>query len=103
MLTTLAIAAVYVLSVMRVTRLINSDTILDPLRIRLAKNPTLSYFFACPWCVSIWLCVGSAWVPLWFADNVGVRYLGVVLATSQIVGMAAPLYNDEDIEVVEAD
>lgn len=103
MLTTVFIAVIYVLAVMRVTRLINSDTILDPIRLRLAKDRTLSYFFACPWCVSMWLCFGTVWAPIYFADNIGLRYLGFALATSQVVGMAAPLFNDEDIEVVETD
>lgn len=100
---TVVTAVVYVLAVMRVTRLINSDTILDPLRLRWAKNATLDYFFSCPWCVGFWLCLGTVWAPMYFADNVGLRYLGFALATSQLVGMAAPLYNDEDIDVVEVD
>lgn len=98
-----ATAVIYVLAVMRLTRLINSDTILDPLRIRVARNATLSYFFSCPWCVGFWLCLGTVWAPMFFADNVGLRYAGFALAASQVVGMMSPLFNDEDIEVVEAD
>ena len=94
---------------MRLTRLINSDTILDAPRIALARKfgagSTVVYFLNCPWCVGMWLSLLSApavvvvlgW-PWWALIPTG-------LACSQIVGMAAPLYNEDEIEFesVESD
>jgi hypothetical protein len=102
------VLVVYVLAVMRLTRLVNSDTVLDTPRIAIARkfgpSSTVVYFLNCPWCVGMWLSLAGAaalppvlaW-PWWSVIPVG-------LACSQIVGMTAPLYNDDDIdfEPVEA-
>lgn len=96
------VLGIYVLAVMRLTRLINSDTILDTPRIAIARifgpGSKVVEFFNCPWCVGMWIALPGAvgvgvilgWT--WWADPV------VGLACSQIVGMAEPLYRGEDIE-----
>ena len=106
------VLALYLLSVMRVVRLITADTILDYLRIaieRLARNPDYSpnrrsfwavvgEFFGCPWCVGMWLSVGGAVVPVLLLGWPWWSVLPLGLACSQLVGMAAPLYSDDEIE-----
>lgn len=103
---------VYALAAMRITRLINSDTILDRFRIAIAgrvRDPersateqrrwaALTEFLACPWCVGMWVALAGA-VPVvlvlgwsWWA------LLPAALACSQIIGMSAPLYADDEIE-----
>ena len=85
-------AALFVLSVARVTRLINSDRVFDPVRVvvarrqrrwrnlaaaapdgsegegqyvrRLERWETVEYYIGCPWCVSMWAAGLSAWIPL---------------------------------------
>ncbi|MFA5711486.1 DUF1360 domain-containing protein [Mycolicibacterium sp.] len=108
---------VYVLAVARVVRFINADTLSDPLRVAVerrarddsrsaterARWSTFGYFLTCPWCVSIWVCAATAWVPLWHAENRVAWYVGVVLAASMLIGVAAPLSADEEIEIVDAD
>jgi hypothetical protein len=103
------VLVIYVLAVMRLTRLVNADTILDPFRIQVARrfgpNSTWVDFLSCPWCVGMWLSMLLA-IPT-------VSYLGwpwwtlpfLGLACSQLVGMFAPLYNDDDLEyeTVEGD
>jgi hypothetical protein len=121
----LLVAAVYVLAVMRIVRLINFDTILDPVRLRIdrpavvadaaaveadaagqsiiaelhrersARWRKLQEFASCPWCVGMWVAFGTVWLPLYHADNPVVRYVGVGLAVSMIVGLLAPLSADE--------
>jgi hypothetical protein len=93
---------IYVLAVMRLTRLVNADTILDPLRIQVAHRfgpaSTWVEFLSCPWCVGMWLSLLLAipavsfmsW-PWWTLPFLG-------LACSQLVGMFAPLSSDDDIE-----
>lgn len=99
---TLLILALYLLAVMRVTRLINADTILDTPRIWLLRKfgpeSTLAYFLSCPWCVSVWVAGISApfvlWavgLPLWVWPLLG-------LATSHLTGLAAQLDGD-DLEI----
>ena len=126
------ILAVYVLAVARVTRLINGDKILDRLRLYPAgklREATLArqeaeqlgqttraamlartqerwdkalYFVGCPWCVGMWLALGTSWVPLFFAHNPVARYLGVALAASHIIGVCARFADTEDIEIEDA-
>lgn len=122
----------YVLAVMRVTRLINGDTILDRIRIipaqrahtarekslrarhrgdtdteklfgaRARRWSTLLYFIECPWCVSMWLAFGTAWLPLFHADNHAVQYIGIALAASHLVGVFAFAADTEEVEVEES-
>ena len=119
-----AVAVVYVLAVARVTRLVNSDVVFDPVRLWVARRlssvsravselelsgrdglaarlrgvqsrwNTVSYFLGCPWCVGLWVAAFTAWVPLWFAGNRVAVYVGVVLAASHIVGLGARLADD---------
>ena len=102
MASTVIVLGIYVLAVMRLTRLVNADTILDPIRIRVAHRygPASTHveFLGCAWCVGMWLSLllaiptiivlGWAW---WMLIPLG-------LACSQIVGMFAPLYSDDEIE-----
>jgi hypothetical protein len=128
----LLVLAVYTLAAARVVRLINSDVIADGVRLwiatraataeqaaaeaatvghgttaqmherRMARWNVLQSFLACPWCVSIWVCAATVWLPLFHADNRVVQYVGVVLAVSHLIGVAAPLAADEDIEIVQS-
>lgn len=105
---TVAVAlTVYVLAVMRLTRLVNADTILDPARIRLARRfgpeSALLEFLGCPWCVGFWLSLAAAPVavgvlgwPWWLS-------VPVALACSQIIGMVSPLFSDEDLTIEAVD
>lgn len=96
---------VYVLAAMRLTRLLNFDTVLDRPRIALVRlvrgNPTVVYFITCPWCVGMWVCLATAWLPLYHADNPVVRYAGLALAASMVIGLVAPLSSDPDINLVD--
>ncbi len=106
---TVLILGIYVLAVARLTRLVNADIILDPVRVMVAQrrgqDSTASYFLGCPWCVGLWLSLLLAipviailgW-PWWALIPVG-------LACSHLVGIMAPLASDEeiDIETVEVD
>jgi len=132
-LATVIIAVVYVLAIARLTRLINADTVLDRPRLaiitrarasRLDANEaralgqdvrarllerraqrwaTLNYFVQCPWCVGMWLSFGTAWLPLWFAYNPVVQFIGTALATSHLIGVCARFADTEEIEVAEDD
>lgn len=99
---TILVLLLYVLAVMRVTRLVNADTILDTPRIWLLRKfgpeSTLAYFIACPWCVSIWVAGISApfvlhgvGLPLWVWPLLG-------LAASHLTGLAAQL-DESDMEI----
>ena len=127
------VAVVWVLAVARLTRLVNQDVVFDPVRLWVASRVrgagdaaaaaevldrvgagrvwrrgerrwlTVEYFLSCPWCVSVWVAGVSAWVPLWFAGNAVAVYVGVVLAASYVVGVAAELLNDEDVAIEEVE
>lgn len=96
---------VYVLAAMRLTRLLNFDTVLDRPRIALVRlvrgNPTVVYFITCPWCVGMWVSLATSWLPLYHADNPVVRIVGLALATSMVIGLAAPLSSDPDMHLVD--
>jgi hypothetical protein len=127
---TAVILGVYVLAVARVTLLINTDRITDPIRVFVAARAVLaqtaanesaaagqeanaagherrakrwdlvSYLLGCPWCVSMWITLGTAWLPLHHADNRWVQYICIALAASYLVGLLSRLTEDEDAEIV---
>jgi hypothetical protein len=97
------VLSIYVLATMRLTRLVNADTILDPVRIKMAQmfgpqSGTLE-FFGCPWCVGFWISLAGAAVPVAVLGWSWWWMLPLGLACSQIVGMLAPLSSDEDLEI----
>ena len=102
-------AVIYVLAVARLTRLVNADIILDPLRVAVARrygtDSTLSYFLGCPWCVGLWLSLLLAIPVVAFLGWSWWTLIPVGLACSHLVGLLAPLASDEDIDIetVEVD
>lgn len=114
--TVILVLAVYVLAVMRIVRLINYDTVLDWLRIAVARRAredtrseaerarwsTAEYFLSCPWCVGFWVCLATAIVPVMIVGWPWWALFGVALAGSHLVGVAAPLSSDEDIDIEAA-
>lgn len=87
---------VYALAVMRVTGLIQADSITEDARDRLLvwlddRPKTLGAFVAdlikCPWCVSIW--VGGVAAPLvyFWGDHPVLVIPALMLAFSQVTGM----------------
>ncbi len=102
MASTVLVLAIYVLAVMRLTRLVNADTILDPIRIRAARKygpaSTLVEFLGCPWCVGMWFSLLLAIPVVSFLAWPWWSLIPLGLACSQLVGMFAPLYNEDDIE-----
>lgn len=101
--TTAVTALVYVLAVARIVRLINYDAIFDRPRIAIVKmvrgNPMVVYFLTCPWCVGMWACLATVWLPVYFSDNLLVGYVGLALAASMVIGLASPLSADDEIEI----
>ncbi|MHC9292044.1 DUF1360 domain-containing protein [Mycobacterium sp. LTG2003] len=122
---TVLILVVYVLAVARLTRLINYDTVLDPLRLWIARRaetartaaeeaelnsqPTqsaiylramarwnsLAEFLECPWCVGWWVALAGAVPVVYVLGWSWWALVPVALAASYLVGLAAPLSADE--------
>ncbi|EHI13158.1 hypothetical protein KEK_08252 [Mycolicibacterium thermoresistibile ATCC 19527] len=129
---TILVLVIYVLAVARLVRLVNFDTVLDPVRVLIARRAaladraaaeagdagreasaelyrrragrwnTLAYFVACPWCVGFWLALATAPIPVGIMGWPWWAVFGVALAASHVVGLMAPLSADEEIEIVEA-
>lgn len=101
------VLVIYALAVMRLTRLVTDDTILDPFRIavstRYGPGSTIVYFFGCPWCVGLWIAVAAAALPVALLGWPWWSVLPLGLACSQLVGMMAPLYRDDEIEFEPVD
>ena len=125
------VLAIYVLACARVTRLINLDELTDPLRLWIAARAEtalavveeselagqhtraeiygrkkhrwlVAYRFAgCPWCVGFWVSLAAAAVPVAVIGWPGWTVLPVAFASSHLIGVAAPLTADEDIEIVK--
>lgn len=94
------ILMIYALAVARVTGLVVSDTITEPLRDRLIewlddRPATAGAFLAaliqCPWCAGMWIAMAAA--PLvWFWGLSPVMLIpALVLALSQVTGMISGL------------
>ena len=125
----LIVLGLYALAVMRLTRLINFDTILDRPRLaiiirarasRMDANEAralgqdvravllerrarrwagLLYFVRCPWCVGMWIALATAIIPVLILGWHWAAFLPVALAVSHLVGVLAHLANTEVIAV----
>ncbi len=95
--------AIYVLATARLTRLVNADVILDPLRVAVARrfgsSSTLAYFLGCPWCVGLWLALLLAIPTVAILGWAWWTLIPLGLAASHLVGLLAPLASDEDIDI----
>ncbi|AYB70551.1 hypothetical protein SEA_SERENDIPITOUS_9 [Mycobacterium phage Serendipitous] len=130
---TLIVLGVYVLVVARLTRLINSDTILDRPRLAIITRARASrmdanearalgqdvratllerrarrwaaamYWVQCPWCVGMWIALASAIAPVLILGWHWAAFLPVALATSHLVGVCARFADTEEMAVVEDD
>lgn len=124
---TLLVLALYVLVAARVTRLINYDTVLDPVRVWIArrmsaaataaasrelpdeKRPFLvrqrrwtgvADFLACPWCVGMWVSVALAPAPIAVLGWPSWTWTVLPLAASHLIGIA-DRWVSEDMEIVD--
>lgn len=126
------VLVIYVLAVMRLTRLINADTIADPIRLypagkvrenTLAQHEARAHgrtteaamyakherrwslifeFVQCPWCVGWWVAIAGAIVPVWFIGWPWWAVFPVALATSHLVGICARFADTEEIDIEDA-
>ena len=103
----LLVLIVYVLAVARLTRLINADTVLDPVRLALARafghQSTLIYFLGCVWCVGFWLSLVTAVIPVLALSLSWWMLPLIALATSHLVGLLARLDDTDDVAFEEVD
>lgn len=90
--------AVYALAVARVTGLVVSDSITEPIRDRLLtwlddRPATLGSWVAtliqCPWCAGMWLSLPAAPLIWWFGQEPVMLIPALALAFSQVTGMVA--------------
>lgn len=128
---TLLVIVVYLLAAARVTRLINHDTVLDPLRLmidrraqtarlaaeeagnaeqasiaeqyrrRMGRWNLLLEFLGCPWCVGWWVALAGAVGVVAVLGWPWWAAVCVALAASYLIGVAAPLSAGEDIVIVD--
>ena len=102
-MTTLLVLSLFVLTVARLTRLVNADFILDPIRVRIADrrgpHSTLLYFLGCVWCVGLWLSLLLAIPTVAYLGWPWWSLLPLGLSASHIVGLLARLDDTEDIGI----
>ncbi|QBP31122.1 hypothetical protein SEA_ARGIE_5 [Mycobacterium phage Argie] len=122
----LLVLAIYVLVAARITRLVNYDQILDPIRLRIAARAAdafaaagssigevqarnlarynrwtkLSDFLVCPWCIGFWVCAALAPVAVAVIGWPWWTVAALPFAASHLVGIGDPLAAD-DMEIVE--
>lgn len=90
--------------VARVTRLITSDIVTDPLRIWVARktgpHSTASYFLSCQWCVSVWVAVAVCPVAVWHA---GMSWweLPLMIGSASLVTGIVSRWDDDPVEIVD--
>jgi hypothetical protein len=90
-LATLLTLAVYVFAAARLTRIVVTDKIGDPIRKsiteRFGGTSMVTFLVHCPWCFGWWVCAVLAWpaaavahLPWWFG-------FGLWVAGSYLVGL----------------
>lgn len=74
----------------RLTRLVVADGISDGFRdsveARFGPESSWAYLVNCPWCVSVWVSIPTAWVSLEHADRVFVQMGLIALTASAVAG-----------------
>lgn len=104
---TIAALLLYVLAVMRVTRLVNADTVTDPLRIAVMRHfgpeSAAAYFIQCAWCVSMWVGLLTAPVLLKLVDLPLWWWPLLALAASHLTGLATRFDDEEMVVEIEDD
>ena len=105
----LVILGLWWLALARATRLLTKDMVTDFIRIwahRRTKgaDTALTYFVSCPWCVGLWLALGSTWYVILLAEWSWWLYPVLAGAGSYLVGLMAENFeDDEDAEIVISD
>lgn len=92
------------LALARITRLITTDKIGEPLRMAVlnwrGQDSMVTYLLFCPWCISMWLAPAAAavlWWPLNLADMFGVTaWIGYPLLVFALAHTAAWILAKED-------
>lgn len=74
-------------AVLRVTRLINEDSIVEPVRRKLPRG--VRGFTDCPWCVSFWVALGLTAASWQWHGEIWFRAGLLVLGLSWLTGIAA--------------
>lgn len=89
---------IYALAVARITGLITSDTITEPVRERLIdwlddRPATLGAFvgklITCQWCAGLWVAIVAAPLVWWHGENPWLLIPALALAFGQVVGMTS--------------
>ena len=90
---TLLIIALWILAVMRVTRLINFDTIMfwlhNVVGNKYGPGSWQAEFLECPWCIGMWVSLMTAWYPVMLTGLTWWLYPALALAASMITGLLA--------------
>ena len=85
---TALLVVIAALATYRLTRLVTTDRIMQPLRDRIT-SPWLRYLTDCDWCLSIWFAPGPAVAVVLWPDNRAVIVVLVALALSAVTGLLA--------------
>ena len=119
-LLTIVTLTIYVGAGARLTQIVNSDKVFDPVRLRIARREvnendaaaeathreqfviaaqhqrrarrwnTLYEFLGCPWCVGWWVSLAGAAAPVAVLGWSWWTLPAVALAASHVIGLAAP-------------
>lgn len=91
-----------VLLIMRVTRLIVADAILDPVRVRLllklGEESRIMYLLTCSWCMSVWVGAGISAAAYWYGNERWWTIMCMAGAASWFAGIADRWLDPEDEE-----
>ena len=110
---TLLVLVMYVLVAARLTRLVNYDTVLDPVRLWLARRISAARreggvsrwtlaadFMSCPWCVGFWMSVFLAPAVILILGWPWWTLAALPFAASHLVGIGDRWVSDP-LEIVE--
>lgn len=99
------VLVVYVLAVARLTRLVNSDSVLDRVRVwvvrRFGPGSGSVYFLSCPWCVGFWVALLGAPAAVAVVGWPWWSGVPVALAASHLVGVFAFAADTEQVDITD--
>lgn len=87
-------------AVIRLTRLITSDLLLEPLRCWVERRAGIrvGYMVRCDWCISVWVAF-VVFVAGWYAPDTFVLLVSGALFASLITGWTSFAYDAAEMKV----
>jgi hypothetical protein len=91
---------VVALAAARITRIVTTDTVGQPIRLAFSRWDWGRELVHCPWCIGTWISLAVVALFYILSPSAWFTFPAVVLAVSHLVGLLDTAFQPDDIEIV---